>query len=267
MKALELSKDRRLLALLCAGVLAMAALTVGQDRLYAAFNGTSFFLSESAMFSSFWLLFVPLLFLQYQKLKIAVSAKRVIAWILSPVLIHLLLFPLLIWLLSTLVYYHTFEMLQTLQYVLSEHSYTLLLLYSGCGLFVRFRNAAVQMPPAVEQSSQTYVSAIVVSSGGRYVPLAVADIAYIRAATPYVTIHLAGKQYLHTETLKSIAEKLDNRQFVRIHKSCIVNVTKVVSYQSRLNGDYDIQMQDGTCIRLSRSYARRFKETMALRSD
>lgn len=253
--------------MLLMGVLLMAMLTVLQDRLYAAFNGTSFFLSESAMFSSFWLLFVPLLFLQYQKLKTSVSAKRVIACILFPLLIHLLLFPLLIWLLSTIVYYHTFALLQTLQYVLSEHSYTLLLLYGGCGLFVQFRNATVQMPSAVGQPPQTHVSAIVVSSGGRYVSLAVVDISQIRAATPYVTIHLAGKQYLHTETLKSIADKLDSRQFVRIHKSCIINVTKVVSYRSRLNGDYDIQMQDGTCVRLSRSYARCFKETMALRSD
>ncbi|MGH9949634.1 MAG: LytR/AlgR family response regulator transcription factor, partial [Pyrinomonadaceae bacterium] len=68
------------------------------------------------------------------------------------------------------------------------------------------------------------------------------------------------KRYLHNETLKSILETLDNETFVRIHKSLIVNISNVRSYKSRLNGDYDLTVADGTSLRLSRTYAATFKE-------
>ncbi|RYF37203.1 MAG: LytTR family transcriptional regulator, partial [Cytophagaceae bacterium] len=43
------------------------------------------------------------------------------------------------------------------------------------------------------------------------------------------------------------------------HKSCIVNITKVRSYQSRLNGDYDLLLSNEVVLRVSRNYASGFK--------
>lgn len=53
--------------------------------------------------------------------------------------------------------------------------------------------------------------------------------------------------------------KLDTRTFVRVHKSTIVNLEKVSSFKSRLNGDYDLLLKNGTIVRLSRTYAANFK--------
>ena len=53
--------------------------------------------------------------------------------------------------------------------------------------------------------------------------------------------------------------KVGSGAFVQIHKSLIVNLAHVESYKSRLNGDYDITMSNGTSLRLSRTYARAFK--------
>ncbi|MEI2749283.1 MAG: LytTR family DNA-binding domain-containing protein [Ferruginibacter sp.] len=67
-----------------------------------------------------------------------------------------------------------------------------------------------------------------------------ASIVYISSSTPYISIHAGNKKFLSNETLKSVEEKLPPDQFIRIHKSTIVNINMVTSFQSRLNGDYDL---------------------------
>ncbi len=100
---------------------------------------------------------------------------------------------------------------------------------------------------------------IIVSNGTNNIPVAVNDIMYITASTPYIVLHLESKQHLHSETLKSIQEQLDKSRFIRVHKSTIVNIDKVTSYKSRSNGDYDLTLQNGATTRLSRNFASGFK--------
>ncbi|WP_250629758.1 LytTR family DNA-binding domain-containing protein [Aureibaculum algae] len=56
-----------------------------------------------------------------------------------------------------------------------------------------------------------------------------------------------------------MAKQLDNKAFIRVHKSTIVNFNKVASFKSRLNGDYDIFLKNGVKLRLSRTYVANFK--------
>ncbi len=102
----------------------------------------------------------------------------------------------------------------------------------------------------------------VIHNGKDNVIIHTEDIIQITSATPYVSIHLENKRYLHSETLKSMLEQLDDQVFIRVHKSAVVNLSKIRSFKSRLNGDYDLQMTDGTLVRLSRTYASEFKNTL-----
>jgi DNA-binding LytR/AlgR family response regulator len=99
--------------------------------------------------------------------------------------------------------------------------------------------------------------------GNKRTYISTRDISVISSNPPYINIHHPAKKYMHKGTLKSVSEKLDNAIFVRVHKSTIVNITKVQSYRSRLNGDYDLLMHDGTELRLSRNYASKFKSQFA----
>lgn len=107
---------------------------------------------------------------------------------------------------------------------------------------------------------KTFLENIVISNGKDNTIVKVNDILQITSATPYIAIQLQNKKYLHTETLKSISEQLDNRIFIRVHKSTVVNTNKVVSFKSRLNGDYDLFLINGNEIRLSRTFAAHFKK-------
>ena len=89
--------------------------------------------------------------------------------------------------------------------------------------------------------------------------IATDSVLYFSANPPYTTLHCDGKKYLFNGSLKTLSEQLDVEKFVRVHKSVIIQVAYIVSYKSRLNGDYDATMKNGAVLRISRNYAADFK--------
>jgi len=242
-------------------------LTIIQDFIKASFNDSSFYISEAFMFSSFWWIFIPFMYGQYLLVKIEFSNRFFFKalFILIPILLHLCAFPFLVWVISELFYYHTFDIIQTLQYTLSEYLYILILLYSIPIFVFQQLNAKAQTTKTdLVTDSQidepNFITSIMVSEGDKRKRITVSAILYFTANTPYINIYLNGKKYLKSETLKSISEKLNSQLFMRVHKSTIVNVQHVHSYTSRLNGDYDLIMSDGAELRVSRNFAVDFKK-------
>ena len=259
--------NNKVLKTLILSGLAFVLLTLMQDFLRANFNQSAFYFSEALMFSSFWWIFVPFIYVQcfliQQKNADGISFK--ILLVLTPFLMHLFLFPVVVWALSGLFYYHTYSIYSTFKYTLSAHLYTLLFLYSVPVLVSRslIRKSIFKRndnPPLSNFSHADFETTLTLSEGNKYIHISVSDIFYITANTPYIDINLCNKRYLHNETLKTMMSKLNNEQFLRIHKSVIVNIQQVQFYTSRLNGDYDLTMFDGIKLRLSRNYATRFKE-------
>lgn len=258
--------DRRVAYVLLQMVLVFIVLTMTQDFLRSDLKDTAYYFSESLIFSSFWWLFAPLLFLQYVVVNYNKS-KRIgfqFAVISLPIFIHLLAFPLLVWMLSKMFYYHTYSIQQTLRYAISEYVYLLVLFYTIPVLVFQFFTNRTHPNETVSESQKEcasiqYINTLIVSEGNKKHQIAVDEILYCSANPPYITLHLDGKKYLHTETLKSISFRLNPNQFVRIHKSTIVNIDRVVSYTTRLNGDYDLTLKNNVQLRLSRNYATDFK--------
>jgi hypothetical protein len=236
-----------------------------QDLLEANFNRSAFYFSESFIFSLFWWLFVPLLYAQYRfvETKNSRNLLAMIPLVALPVLFHLVAFPAVVWLVSSVLYFHTFRFQQTFQYGLSEYLLQLFLFYSIPVLALQYFKAKAQsrLTPNEESpmNGTNQQTTLVVSEGGKRTRIAFADVHFITANPPYINIHHKQKKYLHNETLKSISERIGSNEFVRIHKSTIINMKEVQSYKSRLNGDDDVLMKNGTQLRLSRIYAPNFK--------
>lgn len=177
---------------------------------------------------------------------------------------HLIFYPALVWALSACFYDHTFNYWQTFNFGLTEHSIKAVLIYSIPYPFAIFyKNKFPKSQPINEKEEPkvaNYLSAMLVTeTNNKKMLIAVKDILYFSANPPYVNIHHTSKKYLHTGTLKSLETQLAPEQFVRIHKSLLMNIQYVASYQSRLNGDYDLTLSDGSLLRLSRNYAAAFK--------
>lgn len=255
-------------ALLCGlFVFVFVLLTLTQDLVRSNLRNSAFYFSESFMFTSFWWLFAPFFFAQYFIANHKNNSSFILraAVIILPVILHLFAFPLLVWLLSRTFYYHTFAIQQTFKYTLSEYLYLLIALYTVSFLAFQYLSAKTKKNIVIaeekcEDHSKQFIKTILVSEGYKKLNIAVSDIYYCSANPPYINIHLTSQKYLHNETLKSLTLKLNPEDFVRVHKSAIVNINMVASYKTRLNGDYDLTLKNDVQLRISRNYASDFKD-------
>lgn len=240
------------------------ALTILLDAIESSFQHYSFYLSESLLFSSFWWLFLPLIYALYILSNTLSKKYQQVALIPLLVLAHLFIYPLVVLIISKVFFVHTFPFGQTFYYGLTEYSFVLLISYT-VSFFVfeklkRKTNHHKNIPNVlIEDNPQSFIQSFSLTDGDRHLKIETKDIQFLTANNPYVTIHHLEKRYLYNETLKAISQKMDSRIFVRIHKSSVVNLNHVQYYKSRLNGDYDLTMKDGSVVRLSRNFAADFK--------
>lgn len=244
------------------GMLLLTSATVLADYLFSTFQRTGFYLSESLLFSTYWLLFLVSVPVQFRLQSAACKTWQIIALIPLFALMHLLIYPALIWLLSALFYAHTFGYLQTFRYGLTAYLNISLLLYSlSAGVFFWFRKQAKPEQIPVNPSVESIRYLRITDRQQTIIPLAVEEIAYISATPPYCSVYHQSKKYLYSATLRSLESRLDGRRFIRVHKSHLVNMEHVRTYQSRKNGDYDLTLSDGTQLRISRNYAKAFRNS------
>ena len=243
-------------------LLFLIATTIFLDFIYSLFKNSSFFISESLLFSSFWLLFFPLTKLL---LKLIQPNKlwQNICFTALITCFHLSIYPALIWFLSKTFYYHTFPYWQTFNFGITEYAVKSILIYGFVVSFFVYINKSqrrTMLPQEKQTLKQSFISSIITSDrNNKKIIIDVNEILYFSANSPYVNIFHLSKKYLHTETLKSLETQLDDKQFIRIHKSHIVNSDKIISIQSRKNGDYDVTLIDNTNLRMSRNYVAKFK--------
>ncbi|SEN16840.1 two component transcriptional regulator, LytTR family [Luteibacter sp. UNCMF331Sha3.1] len=80
----------------------------------------------------------------------------------------------------------------------------------------------------------------------------VGDIVWIKANRNVVELHLADRVHELRETMTSLAERLDPKQFARVHRSAIINVRRVRSIHPWFNGHHVVTMDTGQKLRMSR---------------
>ncbi|GGY56446.1 DNA-binding response regulator [Bacterioplanes sanyensis] len=79
------------------------------------------------------------------------------------------------------------------------------------------------------------------------------DIDWIEAAGDYMCLHCGASQHIVRSTLKELEQQL-SADFVRIHRSRLVNVRRLRRLQKIPGGDALVELADGTELRVSRRY-------------
>jgi len=101
---------------------------------------------------------------------------------------------------------------------------------------------------------QRYTERLSFKDGSKVVVLAADDVEWIDAAGDYMCIHANGKTHIIRETMKALQQRLDPSRFQRIHRSAIVNISKVKELHPHSNGEYFLVLDNGAELKLSRSY-------------
>ena len=107
---------------------------------------------------------------------------------------------------------------------------------------------------------------LIVRDGGRTLVIPYDEILWIEAEDYYVNIHARRRSTLARIPLKNLADELDAEQFVRVHRSAIVNVACVREVDPLASGDQRLVLSDGTELRVSRTYRAVLEEMLKKRS-
>lgn len=109
------------------------------------------------------------------------------------------------------------------------------------------------------QAAPALPTRIAIRDRDRVVFVDVADIGWIGADGDYVRIHTAGKSHLVRDTMLAMEQRLDPNTFVRIHRSTIVNVSRIKELRPYTSREYAVILRDGTRLRLSRRFRNRLR--------
>ena len=93
-----------------------------------------------------------------------------------------------------------------------------------------------------------------------FVPLD--DIDWVEAADQYVVVHAGAKRHLLRESLARLAARLPRDRFARVHRSHVVNVSRVREVRRLRKGDAQVTLADGHRLRVSRRYRRALGEAL-----
>jgi two-component system LytT family response regulator len=129
-------------------------------------------------------------------------------------------------------------------------------------LVVRLREGGSDSKIRAHGTRTHHLQQILVKSGGRTLLVDAAAIDWVGATGDYVMLH-AGKRHIKVRhTMGEMERKLDPRQFIRIHRSAIVNVARVKELEPYFHGEYVVVLQDGTKLRLARRRREQFEQLL-----
>jgi two-component system LytT family response regulator len=104
---------------------------------------------------------------------------------------------------------------------------------------------------------------LVVKSRGQVRFLKVADIDWIEAASYYACLHLGRETHLIRRSLAELERDLGDGAFVRIHRSTIVNLDRIQGLELQDGGEYEVVLDCGTRLRLSRRFRKPLQDRIA----
>lgn len=121
-------------------------------------------------------------------------------------------------------------------------------------------------------AAQAPTPTLTVRSAGREVYLRLPDIDWVEAADYYVCLHVGPKAHLLRRSMTELERDLDPHLFCRIHRSTIVNLRRVRALEVDGAGEYEVILEGGQKLRLSRRFRKDLKNRMrnfgaALRED
>jgi two-component system, LytTR family, response regulator len=100
---------------------------------------------------------------------------------------------------------------------------------------------------------------ILVKEKKKYFLVDLDEVYFFEASGDYVVLHREKTTHLINDSMGSLESKLDPEQFVRIHRSTIINLRYIDSLQPYFNGEYHITVKNGAKLKLSRNYRDRIK--------
>ena len=135
----------------------------------------------------------------------------------------------------------------------------------ACSVVKKYSGAALPSCYSLEQLS-TLVLAIprfIIKSNGRFLFLKLDEIDWIQADANYVHLHVGKNVYVHREPIGRMIEHLNSWRFARIHRSIIVNLSKISEVFPCNNGEFIVRLTTGKELSCSRNFRKVIAEMIS----
>jgi two-component system LytT family response regulator len=121
---------------------------------------------------------------------------------------------------------------------------------------------AAPLLPRVRESLQHTrpLSKIFVRDGNRIIPIPLASLERVQGADDYVTIYATTKEYLVNVRLSDLEGQLDESNFLRIHRSHLINLEYVMFIEPYDTARLQVVMKSGVRIVASRTGSKRLRD-------
>ncbi len=106
---------------------------------------------------------------------------------------------------------------------------------------------------------------IAIKSAGSVLFIKVSEIDWIEAADYYSCLHVGTKSHLLRRSMTELEQELAPSVFCRIHRSTIVNLERVKGLKLGEDGEYEVLLDNGTKLPLSRRHRKQLQERMGMR--
>lgn len=93
----------------------------------------------------------------------------------------------------------------------------------------------------------------------------ISDVDWIEAADYYTCLHVGTKTHMLRRSMSELEQELDPAAFCRIHRSSIVNVARVEALKLNPEGEYEVVLNHGIMLRLSRRYRKQAQLRLGVR--
>lgn len=116
------------------------------------------------------------------------------------------------------------------------------------------RDAAAQSSGSTPAKTRQWLEEFWVPHKSELMRIDALEVQQIDAERDYVRLHVGEQSYLLLQTITSLQERLDPAQFIRIHRSCILQRSFVTGLRHEGLGVWSVETAHGENLRIGRKY-------------
>lgn len=112
--------------------------------------------------------------------------------------------------------------------------------------------------------NKKYLEKVVVKDGGKIFFVKTKDIEWVESAGNYLKLHVGKNVHMVRESMNAFEQELNPEEFIRIHRSSLVNIEAIHNLESWGNTAFMITLNSGHKVQSGRSYHASIRQKLQL---
>ncbi|MDH5396516.1 MAG: LytTR family DNA-binding domain-containing protein [Cyclobacteriaceae bacterium] len=112
----------------------------------------------------------------------------------------------------------------------------------------------------LNKGTEGYSSHLFVQKSDKFLSVPITEILHLEASGDYTIISTANDQFLSSNGIGKLEERLDPNHFIRVHRSTIINLSHLKEIEKHFNGGLVVKMKNGKSFSVSRTYSKEIRK-------